>query len=166
MTPIFRHPSITLRSGIALAAALWALCCSGATGSSGGGGESSSGGPDVATDLPDDDLADAARIYCEHSVAESALQPPDALSRKQIQACLLAIRPKLNAQCGKGVPREIVLKIIVNKTGAVGDAFAVGAGADSPEATCAAGLVKSVVFPQFKGSTQQLIEKYPFNIGQ
>ena len=163
MIPISRLRSSALHAGVAFAATLWACGCGGAAAAGGGGGFEGSGGE---MNLPPDALADSARVYCEHDVKESVIQPPDALSRKQIQACLTAIRPRLNAECGKGVPREIILKIVVNKTGAVGEAFAVGDGADSPEATCAAGIVKGVVFPQFKGSQQQLIEKYPFTIGK
>ncbi len=115
-------------------------------------------------DLPDDPQAEQATKYCEHSINKSVNQPPDSLDRKQIQACLTAIRPQMKAKCSKGIKRSLVLKIIVEKTGTVGDAFALGDGADSPEASCVAEMVKEVKFPQFKGSAQQVIQKYPFEL--
>jgi len=153
------------RSAYIVVAVAALVAAPGCGGKAGAGGASSSGGAS-GVDLPPDPTADAARNYCEHAVAEAVLQPPDALSRKQIQACLTALRPRLNGECGKGAPREIVLKIVVDKSGAVSDAFGVGDGADSPEAACAAEIVKTALFPQFKGTAQQVIEKYPFTLGK
>ena len=55
---------------------------------------------------------------------------------------------------------------MIDKTGKVIEAFGIGDGADSPEASCAAGLVKAVQFPAFKGAPQQVIQKYPISIGK
>ena len=63
-----------------------------------------------------------------------------------------------------GVPKEVVMKIIVDKAGTVTGAFAVGDNCDCPEAACITEKVKAVVFPKFKAQGQQVIEKYPFKI--
>lgn len=124
----------------------------------------SSGSGSGSASLPNDPQAEAAAKYCAHAIEKAETQPPDALDRKKIQACLTAIRPQMKAKCSKGVDREVILKIIVDKSGAVSDAFAIGDGADSPEAACVSEMVKAVQFPKFKASAQQVIKKYPFNI--
>ena len=57
------------------------------------------------------------------------------------------------------------MKIIIEKSGNVINAFPVGDAADCPEAVCVADAVKKAVFPKFKGQTQQVI-KYPFVLGE
>jgi hypothetical protein len=106
-----------------------------------------------------------AKAYCDNEVERATLQPPDILSRKQIQACLIGQMPQIRT-CGKGVKREVVLKIVIDKSGEVANAFPVGDAADSPEAACVAEKVTGLKFPQFKATAQQVIEKYPFEIGE
>jgi len=155
---------------LAIATASISLMAWGCGGSQEGSAFSPSEGDDVtssgsgAASLPKDPQAEAAAKYCAHAIEKAETQPPDALDRKKIQACLTAIRPQMKAKCSKGVDREIILKIIVEKTGAVSDAFAIGDGADSPEAACVSEMVKAVQFPKFKASAQQVIKKYPFKI--
>ena len=154
---------------LAAATACLSLIAWSCGGSQGGSSFAPSEGDDVkavggSDSAPKDPQAEAATNYCEHAIEKAKTQPPDALDRKKIQACLTAIRPQIKAKCSKGVDREVVLKIIVEKSGAVSDAFAIGDGADSPEATCVSELVKEVKFPQFKASAQQVIKKYPFKI--
>ena len=139
--------------------------CGGAA-ASGSGGVSSDGDGLGGGSAPVDKEAEQAQAFCEHAVAKSVNQPPDALSRKQIMACLTAARPALNKDCSKGIGREVVLKLVIDKSGDVIDAFPVGAAADSPQAGCVAEIVKQVKFPMFKGSSQQVIEKYPFKLGE
>lgn len=148
---------------------LGALLClsSGCGGATEGAGfdELDPGDAPGAATTPASPQEQQAKKYCDNEVDKAALQPPDALSRKQIQACLIGLTPQVRT-CGKGVKREVVLKIVVDKSGAVANAFPVGDAADSPEATCVADKVKGLKFPQFKGSAQQVIEKYPFEIGE
>jgi len=120
--------------------------------------------PKVSQEKPGDDQAEKAKIFCEHEIEKSATQPPDALTRKQIVACLTAIRPDYQAKCGKGIQRSILLKIIVEKSGLVSEAFSIGDSADSPEAECVVNMVKDTKFPLFKASNQQVIQKYKFEI--
>ncbi|MFO8070694.1 MAG: hypothetical protein R6V85_02360 [Polyangia bacterium] len=139
-------------------------------GSCGGGSGPADRGSVAAGDSPEssdprDEKAEQARKYCEHSIARSEVQPPDRLSRKAIMACLTALRPEIG-ECGQGVPRELILKIIVNKDGTVRSTFPVGEGADCPEAACVQKVVSEAEFPRFKGSAQQVIEKYPFELGE
>jgi hypothetical protein len=139
--------------------------CGGAA-ASGSGEGSSDGDKPGGSSVPADEEAEQAQAFCEHAVAKSINQPPDALSRKQIMACLTAVRPALNKDCSKGIGREVVLKLVIDKSGDVIDAFPVGDAADSPQAGCVAEIVKQVKFPMFKGSSQQVIEKYPFKLGE
>jgi hypothetical protein len=157
------HPFLSLvRFGCPVLLALSFGC----GGPSAVGAETETGGTGANAGLPKDAQAEAAQTFCAHDIKAAELQPPDALTRKQIMACITAIRPQLKAQCAKSAPRDIVLKIVIEKTGKVLEAFAIGDGADSPEATCAAGLVKAVQFPQFKGAPQQVIQKYPMSVGK
>ena len=145
--------------------ALLLFGCGGAA-ASGSGGDSADVGGHGGSSAPVDKEAEQAQAFCEHAVNKSIIQPPDALSRKQIMACLTALRPALNKDCSKGIGREVVLKLVIDKTGDVVEAFPVGDAADSPQATCVADIVKQVKFPMFKGSAQQVIEKYPFKLGE
>jgi hypothetical protein len=111
-----------------------------------------------------DEQAQQAQKKCEAEIEKATLQPPDSLAAVQVHACLIGARPEWS-KCDKGVARELTLKIIVEKTGAVSSAFPVGDGADCPEAKCVADAVSAVKFPQFKGTTQQTL-KYPFKLGQ
>jgi len=120
--------------------------------------------PKVSQEKPADDQAEKAKIFCEHEIEKSTTQPPDALTRKQIVACLTAIRPDYQTKCGKGIQRSILLKIIVEKSGLVSEAFSIGDSADSPEAECVVKMVKDTKFPLFKASNQQVIQKYKFEI--
>ncbi|MBN2339983.1 MAG: hypothetical protein JXX29_09230 [Deltaproteobacteria bacterium] len=112
-----------------------------------------------------DETAEKAKQFCEREVAKSAQTPVEMLDKKQISACLIAVRPEIQTECAKGVKREIVLKIIVGNDGSVVGAFPVGDGADSAEATCAAERVKPIKFPAFTGKEQMTIEKFPFEVG-
>ena len=145
--------------------ALLLFGCGGAA-ASGSGGVSSDGDKPGGSSAPADKEAEQAQAFCEHAVTKSINQPPDALSRKQIMACLTAVRPALNKDCSRGIGREVVLKLVIDKSGEVIDAFPVGDAADSPQAACVADIVKNVKFPMFKGSSQQVIEKYPFKLGE
>ncbi len=139
--------------------------CGGAA-ASGSGGGSSDGDEPGGSSAPVDKEAEQAEAFCEHAVKKSINQPPDALSRKQIMACLTAVRPALDKDCSKGIGRKVVLKLVIDKSGDVVDAFPVGDAADSPQAACVADIVRQVKFPRFKGSAQQVIEKYPFKLGE
>lgn len=150
------------RALVGIAALLCAAGCGGAAAGSEGAGAGSKPG----TEEPKDAQAEAARQFCEHDVKAAGLQPPDSLSRKQIVACITALRPKINAECAKSAPREVLLKIVIDRSGAVAEAFPIGDAADSPEAACAAGIVRTAVFPHFKGAPQQVIQKYPLTIGK
>lgn len=145
--------------------ALLLFGCGGAA-ASGSGGDSTDVDGHGGSSAPVDKEAEQAQAFCEHAVKKSVLQPPDALSRKQIMACLTAVRPALNKDCSKGIGREVVLKLVIDKSGDVVEAFPVGDAADSPQAACVADIVKQVKFPMFKGSAQQVIEKYPFKLGE
>lgn len=101
---------------------------------------------------------------CAKEIKESEMQPPDALEAIQVHACMYSIKAKV-AACSGGIKREVTLKIIIEKTGKVLNAFPVGGTADCPEAKCIADAVKEVAFPKFKGQTQQVI-KYPFVLGE
>ena len=138
------------------------IACGGA-GASGGGGPSEGGG-DPTEGGAVDEQAQQAQKKCESGIEKAVLQPPDALEKVHVHACLIGVRPDW-AKCSKGVARELTLKIIVEKTGEVSSAFAVGEGADSPEAGCVAEVVQGVKFPQFKAAPQQTL-KYPFKLGQ
>jgi hypothetical protein len=111
-----------------------------------------------------DSQAEQAALFCSHEIKKSDLQPPDMLNKKQINSCLIAIRPQIQQECSKGVAKEIIVKIILDKSGTVKGAFSVGDSADSAEANCIVSKVKEVVFPKFKAVNQQIIEKYPFKI--
>jgi hypothetical protein len=154
----------TACAGALLVLALTPLgSCGGSAAATDRGSVAAGDSPERAT--PKDKKAEQARKYCEHSIAKSEVQPPDRLSRKPIMACLTALRPEI-AECGQGVPRELILKIIVGKDGTVKSTFPVGDGADCPEAACVQEVVSRAKFPRFKGSTQQVIEKYPFELGE
>jgi len=162
MTRFSRTTSTLILFGVALSLCL-AAGCGGASAKS-GDIEPGTGGANAG--LPKDEQAESARGFCEHDVKAAELQPPDALSRKQIMACITALRPQIKNDCAKNAPRDITLKIIIDKSGKVTEAFPIGDGADSPEASCAAGIVKTAVFPAFKGALQQVIQKYPLSVGK
>ena len=126
-------------------------------------GQAAGGSSKSAEQKPDPKATEAA-AYCEHQVKKSQTTPFELLNKKQIAACLTALRPSLRTDCAKGAKRQIVLKIIIGNDGTVVGAFPVGDGADSAEAGCVAEKVKPVVFPSFTGKDQQVIEKYPFDI--
>jgi len=153
-TVVFALPACTI---VCLLAA-----CGGASASGGGGASEGGGGPGGGDAV--DEQAEQAKKKCESEQEKAVLQPPDTLQKVQVHACLIGARPEWS-KCSKGVARELTLKIIVEKTGAVSSAFAVGEGADSPEAGCVAEVVKEVKFPQFKAAPQQTL-KYPFKLGQ
>jgi hypothetical protein len=111
-----------------------------------------------------DKKAEEAATYCEHQVKKSHTAPFEVLNKKQIAACLTALRPQLRTDCAKDAKRQVILKIIIGSDGHVVGAFPVGDGADSAEASCVAEKVKPVTFPVFTGKDQQVIEKYPFDI--
>jgi hypothetical protein len=112
----------------------------------------------------DDPKVDEARDRCEKEIETSELQPPDLLGKMQIHSCLYAIRPQI-AECSKGVEREVIIKMMIEKDGHISNTFATGDTSDSPEAQCVAKIVKEVTFPKFKGQTQQIV-KYPFKLGE
>lgn len=112
----------------------------------------------------DDETAANAKQYCDNEVKKGTQNPVALLDKKQISACLIALRPTIKAECTKNVKREIVLKIIIGKDGSVVGAFPVGDGADSVEAACVAEKVKPAIFPSFTAKEQIVIEKYPFEI--
>ena len=118
---------------------------------------------EVAKAKEDPKVAQASN-RCQKEIRESELQPPDLLAPIQIHACLYAIRPQI-AACSQGVKRDITLKVIIEKTGEVANAFPIGDTADCPEARCVEQAVKEVKFPKFKGLLQQVI-KYPFTLGE
>jgi hypothetical protein len=155
-------PIVTAATGILLSLAL--VGCGGSSATAAGPSEGDDIDDGGGAPLPADPQAEQAARFCEHAISRSEVQPPDSLDRKQIAACLTAIKPRMQQKCSKGIAREVVLKIIVEKTGEVSDAFGLGDGADSPEASCVAELVKGVRFPQFKGAAQQVISKYPFTL--
>ena len=62
-------------------------------------------------------------------------------------------------------PGTYIIKIVVEKTGQVSNAFPIGDTADSTDAKCVAEIVKNVTFPKFKGKNQQIL-KYPFTLGE
>ncbi len=140
--------------------------CGGTPTTSAGTGTITDGDAPVATPAPVDKKAEQAKAYCENEIEKSINQPPDTLSKKQIMACFTAIRSELAHKCRRTSDREIVLKVVVDKTGSISDAFAVGASADFPEAECVCERVKEVKMPQFKGVGQQVIEKFPFKLAQ
>ena len=113
-----------------------------------------------------DKVAEQADAYCKNEIKKGAQKPFDLLDKKQIKACIIAVRPKIKTQCDKGVKKEIILKIVVAKDGTVSGAFAIGDGADSDESQCVAEQIKSASFPAFSSKETQVIEKYPFTIGQ
>lgn len=117
-----------------------------------------------STEQQPDKKAEEAATYCEHQVKKSHTTPFELLNKKQIAACLTALRPQLRTDCAKGAKRQVILKIIIGSDGHVVGAFPVGDGADSAEASCVAEKVKPVAFPVFTGKEQQIIEKYPFDI--
>ena len=117
-----------------------------------------------STEQQPDKKAEEAATYCEHQVKKSHTAPFELLNKKQIAACLTALRPQLRTDCAKDAKRQVILKIIIGSDGHVVGAFPVGDGADSAEASCVAEKVKPVTFPVFTGKDQQVIEKYPFDI--
>jgi len=138
------------------------IACGGASASGAGGSSASGGGPGGGGAV--DEQADQAQKKCDSEIEKAVLQPPDTLEKVHVHACLIGARPEW-AKCGKGVARELTVKIIVEKTGQVSSAFPIGEGADSPEATCVAEVVQKVKFPQFKAAAQQTL-KYPFKLGE
>jgi hypothetical protein len=148
--------------GLCAALALLLAACGGASASGSGG--SGPGGAAPGGEGAVDEQAEQAAKKCQSEIEKAVLQPPDALSKVQVNACLIGARPEWS-KCSKGIARDLTLKIIVEKTGEVSSAFAVGEGADGPEAACVGEVVSGVAFPVFKGSPQQTL-KYPFKIGQ
>ena len=166
------HPQgglMIARCILLLAAILMLWGCSGVQKSAvtgeGGDASSNTGATTAAngTEKPDK-KAQEAKVFCEHEIKKSASSAFELLNKKQVAACLLALRPQINAQCAKGVEKEIILKIIIGNDGKVVGAFPVGDGADSEEATCVAKIIRPAVFPRFSSREQQVIEKYPFQI--
>ena len=160
---------MVIRILISAAVFLWLSGCGGAqpsaqTAEEGVGLPDNNGSAETAKKAKPDKKAEEAKAFCEHEIKKSSVKPVELLNKKQISACLIALRPAINAQCAKGVEREIVLKIIVGNEGTVVGAFPVGDGADSEEASCVAKLVRPAAFPAFTGKEQQVIEKYPFKI--
>lgn len=117
-----------------------------------------------AIDAEPDEKAAQAKLYCEHEIKKGEKSPFDLLGKKQISSCLIALRPSIRQKCSKGVKKQVILKIIVGKDGAVLGAFPVGEHSDSVEAGCVADQVKPTIFPKFTGKEQQVIDKYPFEI--
>ncbi|MCP4674876.1 MAG: hypothetical protein GY854_05080 [Deltaproteobacteria bacterium] len=142
------------------------LGCGGATASGGNDPAASSGDPGetAAAEAAEDPKVKEARERCDAEITQSDLQPPDQLSKLMVHACIYATRPEV-AKCTRGPKREIVIKIVVEKTGEVSNAFAVGDTADGLEAKCVAEVVGDITFPKFKGLTQQIL-KYPFTLGK
>lgn len=128
------------------------------------GGPNAASSKEASATNKADKKAAEAKTFCEHEIAKSGSKPFDLLNKKQVAACLLALRPQINAQCAKGVEKEIILKIIIGSDGKVIGAFPVGDGADSQEASCVSNIVRPAVFPSFNSREQQVIEKYPFSI--
>ncbi len=146
-------------------AVIFVLSCGSAQNQAGtsetGGGEKTAADNEQPADDP---KVGEASTRCTKEIDASEIQPPDQLASIQVHACLYAVRPKI-AACAKGYKRDVVIQIIVEKTGTVLNAFPKGDTADSPEAKCVAGIVKDVTFPKFKGKMQQVI-KYPFVVGE
>lgn len=111
----------------------------------------------------DDPKVREALSRCDQEVATAELQPPDTLSAVQIKACLYALNGQ-TAQCGKAQKKQIALKVIIEKTGQVSNAFAVGDGSDSPEAACVINVVKRGKFPKFK-VVDPAVVKFAFTVG-
>lgn len=153
-----------LRSVLLLAAISFLGGGCGGAAASAGEAEASSPGAAAEAKATEDPKVAEARTRCEQEIQKAELQPPDRLAAVQVHACIWAKRPAF-ASCSKGVKKEIVIKIVVEKTGVVSNAFPVGDTADCPEAKCVAEAVKQVVFPKFKGILQDII-KYPFTVGE
>ncbi len=144
---------------------LLATGCGGASASGGGDSVSANDpGAAAAAQAAEDPKVTEAGERCESEKKKSELQPPDQLAPIMVHACIYAVRPEV-AECTKGPKREVVVKIIVEKTGEVSNAFPIGDSADTMEAKCVAEAVKGVLFPKFKGMTQQVL-KYPFTLGE
>ncbi|MCP4601911.1 MAG: hypothetical protein GY847_15590 [Proteobacteria bacterium] len=133
-----------------------------------GGTDTTTGGQSpaeaAAAEAAADPKLEEAKQRCEQEIEKSNLQPPDTLASIQVHACIYAVREEI-AKCTKGPKRDLVIKIVADKTGEVLNAFPVGDTADCPEATCVAEVIKEITFPKFKGQTQQII-KYPFTLGE
>jgi hypothetical protein len=138
--------------------------CGGAVAASGGSQLAREGQTPEVQRANEDPKVKEASIRCAKEIKDTDLQPPDSLEPIQVHACLYSIKPKI-AACSQGIKRDVTLKIIIEKTGKVLNAFSIGDTADCPEAKCVADAVKEVVFPKFKGQTQQVI-KYPFALGE
>lgn len=157
------------RCVLSMATILWLLGC-GSTQKTTSTVAEDNGSPNVAAASDakaaqeTDKKAAEARTFCELEVKKSGSKPFELLSKKQVAACLLALRPEINAQCAKSVERDIILKIIIGSDGKVVGAFPVGDGADSEEASCVTKIVRPAVFPRFSSREQQVIEKYPFHL--
>ncbi len=113
-----------------------------------------------------DEQAIAADAWCRKAVESSAAAPVEMLEKKDINACLVAIRPVIRKDCSQGVKKEIILKIIIAKDGSVTGAIPTGDAADSTEARCIVDRVKAVTFPAFTAKDTLVIEKYPFALGE
>ncbi|MCU0665379.1 MAG: hypothetical protein MUC50_24020 [Myxococcota bacterium] len=111
----------------------------------------------------DDPKVMEALDRCDKEIAAAELQPPDALSEIQIKACLYALNGQ-TAPCGKGPKKQLAIKVVIEKTGAVSNAFAVGDGSDSPEAACVIEVVKAGRFPKFK-LIDPAVVKFAFTVG-
>ncbi|MBN2802051.1 MAG: hypothetical protein JXR91_03035 [Deltaproteobacteria bacterium] len=121
---------------------------------------------DKSAAAPKDEQAEAADKFCKNEIEKSKNEPVELLDKKQIKSCIVALRPAIKAECDKGVKKELIMKIVINKDGSVSGAFAIGDGADCEEATCIAEKIKSASFPAFTAKETQVIEKYPFVTGQ
>lgn len=140
--------------------ALWTLGCGGAQ--AGARGASQGGDDDGAG--PSDPKVAEAKERCDEEIRRSEIQPPDQLKSIQIRACMYAAKQEV-AKCHTVGKRELILRIVVDKSGQVTNAFAVGDTADCPEAQCVADVVMGIRLPRFKGRQQQII-KYPFTLGE
>ncbi|MBN2529501.1 MAG: hypothetical protein JXR76_24145 [Deltaproteobacteria bacterium] len=146
------------------------LCLSGCGGAAAVGEDVIQSGNAGSTSMSSkpDKKAEEAGKYCAHEIETAKNTPNELLNKKQIGGCLLALRPQIRTDCAKNLPpggkKEVVLKIIIGKDGNVVGVFPIGDNADSAEATCVAGKVKPVSFPQFTAKDQQVVEKYPFSV--
>ncbi len=140
--------------------------CGGSSAAGNGGTDAYDQSPAEAAvaEAQSDPKLEEAKNRCDQEIKKSELQPPDTLTTIQVHACIYAIKPEI-AKCTTGPKREVTLKIVVEKTGDVSNAFPIGDTADCPEAKCIADAVKGIAFPKFKAQNQQII-KYPFTLGE
>ncbi|MCK9523263.1 MAG: hypothetical protein M0R76_09500 [Proteobacteria bacterium] len=115
---------------------------------------------------PEDDKATRAAAFCAREIEKTAEAPVEQLERKQIGACLIALRPEILTDCAQETSRDVFIKIIIASSGEVTNAFAVGDAADTPEAACVVEKVKGVRFPAFSATPQKVVEKFPFKLAR